>query len=63
MCDLQFNLLNHIANTIINLQNKHNALTKIVLKKDDRGSELIDLFKKEYEKKRKVSEQSSSLYQ
>lgn len=62
MCEIQFQLLNHISNTLINLQEKHNLLTNIVLKKDEKGSELLQAFKKEYERKRQANKLTDNLY-
>ncbi len=63
MCDLQFQLFNHLANSFLELHRRHNVLTKIVLKKDERGSELLEEFKKLHEKKKKSDKLADDLYQ
>lgn len=63
MCEIQFQLFNHIAQTLLELQRRHNILTKMVLKKDQSGSELLKAFKKEYERKKKSNKLAANLYQ
>ena len=53
MCDLQFQLINHIANALLEVQRKQNMLTQIVLKRDETGSTLLKEFYKEKEEIKK----------
>ena len=50
MCHIQFELMNHIANTLLELQRKQNVLTQLLLKRDETGSKLL----KEFMKKKSV---------
>lgn len=50
MCKTQFELMNHIANTLLEIQRKQNLLTHLVIKRDEKGSELL----KEFVKKKKI---------
>jgi hypothetical protein len=63
MCQLQFELMNHIANSLLELQRKQNVLTQIVLKQDETGSKLLkDFIKKKEDLKNKVND-SDKMYQ
>ncbi|MBY9006664.1 MAG: hypothetical protein KGD63_07890 [Candidatus Lokiarchaeota archaeon] len=47
MCDLQFQVMNHIANSLSEIRDRQNALAKIFLKKTDKGAKLLaDIDKK-----------------
>ena len=63
MCQLQYELMNHIANTLLELQRKQNLLTQLVLKRDERGSELLKEFVKKKEDLEKKNKQADDLYQ
>ena len=62
MCQLQFELINHIANTLLELQRKQNLLTQIILKRDETGSTLLKEFKKKKEEIEKKEKFSSDMY-
>ncbi|MBY8982184.1 MAG: hypothetical protein KGD57_04485 [Candidatus Lokiarchaeota archaeon] len=55
MCDLQFQVINHVANSLAEIRERQNALAKIVLKKSDQGSKLLD----DIEKERKATDDKS----
>ena len=63
MCQLQFELMNHIANSLIELQRKQNVLTQIVLKQDETGSKLLKDFMKKKEDSEKDVKESDSMFQ
>ena len=63
MCETQFQLMNHIANTLLELQRKQNVLTQIVLKRDETGSKLLKDFMKKKEDLEKKDKHSDALYQ
>ena len=63
MCETQFQLMNHIANTLLELQRKQNVLTQIVLKRDETGSTLLKDFMKKKEDLEKRDKSSSDIYQ
>lgn len=49
MCSLQFEIINHLANSLSSLQEKHNALFKIVVRKDEYGKKILKRIKDEEE--------------
>ncbi|MBD3195950.1 MAG: hypothetical protein GF317_12890 [Candidatus Lokiarchaeota archaeon] len=60
MCDLQFQVMNLIANSLAEMRERQNALAKIVLRKYDSGAKML----KDIEEKAKEEEdKSKSLYQ
>ena len=63
MCDTQFNLINHIANSLGNLEDKFNALAKVILNRNQGGQDLIEKWKKEVEKASKRSKEMQSMFQ
>ncbi len=63
MCQLQFELMNHIANTLLEIQRKQNLLTQIVLKRDETGSALLKDFMKKKEEYDKKSKESNDMFQ
>lgn len=54
MCNMQFELINLIANSLAELRRRQNALANIVLKRDKSGSKLLkrqeDFLKKDEER-------------
>lgn len=63
MCHIQFELMNHIANTLLELQRKQNVLTQLILKRDETGSKLLKEFMKKKEDYEKKDEDSYDIYQ
>lgn len=63
MCETQFQLMNHIANTLLELQRKQNVLTQIVLKRDEAGSKLLQEFLKKKEDLDKKDKRTDAMYQ
>ncbi|MGB5911127.1 MAG: hypothetical protein WBH31_08045, partial [Promethearchaeia archaeon] len=63
MCHIQFELMNHIANTLLELQRKQNVLTQLLLKRDETGSKLLKEFMKKKEDYEKKDEDSYDIYQ
>ena len=63
MCQLQFELMNHIANSLLELQRKQNVLTQIVLKQDETGSKLLKDFMKKKEDSEKKDKDSNNMFQ
>ena len=41
MCQTQFELINHIANSLVELQMKQNMLVKFIYRRDDSGKEIL----------------------
>ncbi|HEY0087353.1 MAG TPA: hypothetical protein VGB37_00840, partial [Candidatus Lokiarchaeia archaeon] len=62
MCQTQFELMNHIANTLLEIQRKQNLLTKLVIKRDEKGSELLKEFVKKKEDFDKKDKKADELY-
>ena len=63
MCETQFQLMNHIANTLLELQRKQNVLTQLVLKRDETGSKLLKGFMKKKEALDKRDKRTDDMYQ
>jgi len=63
MCQLQFELMNHIANSLLELQRKQNILTQLILKQDETGSKLLKDFMKKKEDSDKKDKNSYDIYQ
>ncbi len=63
MCQLQFELMSHIANSLLELQRKQNVLTQIILKQDETGSKLLKDFMKKKEDSDKKDKKAYDLYQ
>ncbi len=63
MCETQFQLMNHIANTLLELQRKQNVLTQLVLKRDETGSKLLKDFMKKKEALDKRDKRTDDMYQ
>ena len=63
MCQMQFELMNHITNTLLEIQRKQNLLTQLVLKRDETGSELLKEFKKKKEETEKKDERADDMFQ
>lgn len=63
MCHIQFELMNHIANTLLELQRKQNILTQLILKRDETGSILLKEFMKKKEDYERKDEDSYDIYQ
>ena len=59
MCDLQFQLMNHIANSLSELRERQNALGSLVMKKDEHGSKIL---KEISEAKEKSEKNSANIY-
>jgi len=62
MCQLQFDLMNHIANTLLEIQRKQNLLTQLVLKRDETGSKLLKEFVKKKEEIEKKEKSADDMY-
>ncbi len=63
MCQVQFELMNHIANTLLELQRKQNLLTQLILKRDETGSKLLKDFMKKKEELTERDKSSDDMYQ
>ena len=63
MCQVQFELMNHIANTLLEIQKKQNMLTQIVLKRDESGSKLLKDFIKKKEEIESKDKKADDMYQ
>lgn len=59
MCDLQFQLISFLANSIANIRDRQNALTKLVLSQSKKGNKFLDDVEKENKKR---EEQSGQLF-
>ena len=51
MCQVQFELMSHIANSLINIQNRQNMLVKFIYRKDESGKEILKKMLKDSKKK------------
>jgi hypothetical protein len=60
MCDLQFQVMNLLANSLSELRERQNALANIVLRKYDEGAKLLEKIAQE---KKKDEDKSKGLYQ
>jgi len=60
MCDLQFQLMNLLANSLSELRERQNALANIVLRKYEDGANLL---KKIAQEKKKSEDKTKGLYQ
>ena len=56
MCALQFEIINHIANSLAEVKEKHNALFKIIMRKDEYTKKILDRFQEAEELSKKKSE-------
>jgi hypothetical protein len=62
MCQVQFELMNHIANSLLEVQRKQNLLTELVMKRDDAGSKLLEEFMKKSEALRKKNRRAEDMF-
>ncbi len=62
MCQLQFELMNHIANSLLDVQKRQNLLTQLVLKRDQVGSKLLKEFMKKTEELKKKDKSVDDMY-
>lgn len=63
MCDLQFNIMNHLAQGLMELKHKLNNVTKILLKRSDVGTQILDEAKKEADAIKRRNESAQTYYQ
>ncbi len=59
MCDLQFQVMNHIANSLAEIRERQNALAKIVLRKSDQGAKILENIEKN---QKSTEDRSKDLY-
>lgn len=62
MCQIQFELMNHIANSLLEVQRKQNLLTELVMKRDDAGSKLLNEFAKKAEALKKKDKRADDMF-
>ncbi|TXT54172.1 MAG: hypothetical protein BAJALOKI1v1_2210005 [Promethearchaeota archaeon] len=62
MCQLQFELINHLANSLLDVQRKQNLLTQLVIKRDEAGSKLLNEFLKKANEEKKKDKRLDDLY-
>jgi len=62
MCQIQFELMNHIANSLLEVQRKQNLLTELVMKRDDAGSKLLNEFAKKAEALKKKEKRADDMF-
>jgi hypothetical protein len=62
MCQIQFELMNHIANSLLEVQRKQNLLTELVMKRDDAGSKLLHEFAKKAESLKKKEKRADDMF-
>jgi argininosuccinate lyase len=62
MCQLQFELINHIANSLLDVQRKQNLLTQLVIKRDEAGSKILNEFLKKVDETKKKDKQANDMY-
>ena len=63
MCELQLNLINHLANSICNLEDKFNTLARVMLNKSPDTQTLLDEIKSEIKQDSNKSKEPPSMYQ
>ena len=56
MCQLQFEIISHLAEEINILRNKFNGITKYLLKKDEKGKAFINSLMEDVEASRKLTQ-------
>jgi len=54
MCQNQFELLNHVSNSLIELQKKQNMLVKFIYRRDESGKEILKEMLKAKKKKEPI---------
>jgi hypothetical protein len=62
MCQVQFDLMNHIANSLLEVQRKQNLLTELVMKRDNAGSKLLNEFMKKTEALKKKDKRADDMF-
>jgi len=62
MCDLMFQITSHIANELNSLRTRQNAMTKLVFKRDVKGSELLKTIEQRQKTEKEQSKRSGDLY-
>lgn len=62
MCEVQFQIMNHIANTLFELQLKQNRLVQFMYRKDPKGKEIFDEMKKAHEEAQKREKRSDDMF-
>ncbi len=62
MCDVQFQIMNHIANILFELQLKQNRLVQFMYRKDPKGKEILEEMKKAHDEARKKEEESGDMF-
>jgi hypothetical protein len=62
MCDVQFQIMNHIANILFELQLKQNRLVQFMYRKDPKGKEILEEMKKAHEEAQKRDKRSDDMF-
>jgi len=62
MCQLQFNIMNHLAQGIFETGRKLNNITEIIMKSDIEGSELLKSLKENVDKAKEARKRSSDMF-
>jgi len=62
MCQLQFDIINHLAQEIFEMGSKINNITELIMKSDVGGSELIKSLKENIDKAKEARDRSQDMY-
>ena len=63
MCQLQFNIMNHLAQGIVECGKKLNNITELIMKSDKDGSEILKSLKKNIERAERYNRDSQDMFQ
>ena len=62
MCDMQYQVMNHLANMVFEIQVKQNRLVQFLYKKDPKGQEILEEMKKAKEEAQKKDKQADDMF-
>lgn len=62
MCDTQYQVLNHLANMVFEIQLKQNRLVQFLYKKDPKGQEILEEMKKAKEEAQKRDKHADNMF-
>ncbi len=62
MCEVQFQIMNHLANLVFEIQVRQNRLVQFLYKKDPRGKEILEEMKKAKEEAEKREKKAGDMF-
>mgnify|MGYP001144652049 CR=1 FL=1 len=62
MCQVQFQILNHLSQSLLDLKNQHRAIVQMIFRKDSKGSELLSRIENDLDKEDEEEKESKGIY-